>query len=133
MREYAHQQTAMLLRRLAFQVNRTARSCTADSIHDLRVSIRRFNRCLRAFSQFYPARARKKIRQQLRELMNAAANVRDRDISLALLEEAGISRRAAIARRLEGERRQATQELLIEISRWRNRSFSGKWREQLEL
>ena len=41
MREYALQQTAILLRRLAFQVNRAAKNRGADDIHDLRVAIRR--------------------------------------------------------------------------------------------
>lgn len=132
MREYARLQTAILLRRLAFQVNRASKAGDADSIHDLRVAIRRFSRCLRVFSQFFTGPSWKKIRRQLGELMEAAGEVRDRDIALALLAEAAIPPHAAIVTRLAAERRKAGRELLVEISRWKRRG-SRKWRSQLEL
>ena len=133
MREYVRIETAILLRRFAFQVNRAARAGDADSIHDLRVAIRRLSRCLRVFSQFYPDRSWKKIRQELAQLLRAAGAVRDRDIALELLAASGIPRRAAIVTRLQAERRKAGQELLLDIRRWRNRGFSRKWRTRLEL
>ena len=133
MRDYAVLQTAILLRRFAFQVNRAARQSDADSIHDLRVSIRRLSRCLRAFSQFYDAYGRKKIRRQLSGLMELAGAIRDRDICIQLLKEAGVSPRAAIVGRLSKERAAATHELLHEIQRWKSRNFSRKWRARLEL
>ena len=133
MRDYARLQTAILLRRLAYQLNRAARNADADSIHDLRVAIRRLSRCLRVFAPFYPGDSRKKIRRQLAELMQAAGQVRDRDIALQLLAEAGIPPRATVATRLAAERRKASRELLLEIRRWKARSFSRKWRSRLEL
>jgi len=133
MREYARLQTAILLRRFAFQVNRAARSGDAESIHDLRVAIRRLSRCLRAFSQFYPDPSWKRIRRQLAELMETAGTVRDRDIALQLLADAGLPQRAAIVARLPAERRQAAADLLLEIRRWKSRDLSKKWRSRLEL
>ena len=133
MREYVRLQTAILLRRFAFQVNRAARSGDADSIHDLRVAIRRLSRCLGVFSQFYPGRSWKKIRRELADLMDAAGAVRDRDIALELLAAAGIPKSAAIVTRLQEERRKAGEELLLEIRRWKGRSFSRKWRIRLDL
>jgi CHAD domain-containing protein len=133
MREYAVQQTAILLRRLAFQVNRAAKNGDAEAIHDLRVAIRRFSRALRAFAQFFPDGSGKKVRRQLARVMDAAASVRDRDIALELLAQAGIPPRSAIATRLGSERRHASHELRLELRRWRTRSFSRKWRNQLEL
>ena len=65
--------------------------------------------------------------------MEAAGRVRDRDIALQLLAEAGIPLSAAIATRLAGERRKAHHDLLLEIRRWKGRSFSRKWRSRLEL
>ena len=47
MREYARLHTAILLRRLAYQLTRAAKSADPESIHDLRVSIRRLSGCLR--------------------------------------------------------------------------------------
>ncbi len=85
------------------------------------------------FAQFFPGGSGKKIRRRLSRLMAAAGSVRDRDIALGLLAEAGIPPRAAIVTRLGTERRHASHELLLELRRWRTRSFSGKWRSQLEL
>ncbi|SPF37973.1 hypothetical protein SBA4_210003 [Candidatus Sulfopaludibacter sp. SbA4] len=133
MREYARLQTAILLRRFAFQVNRAARSGDAESIHDLRVAIRRLSRCLRVFSQFYPDRYWKRIRRQLAQLMDAAGTVRDRDIAAELLAAAGIRQGAAIVTRLQAERRQAAAQLLLEIRRWKSRDLSRRWRSRLEL
>jgi CHAD domain-containing protein len=133
MRGYALLQTAALLRRFAYQVNRAERQNDADSIHDLRVSIRRLSRCLRVFSQFYPADARRKIRRKLAALMRLAAGIRDRDIALHLLAEAGISPRGVIGAQLWTERSAAAQELAHEIRRWKSRGFFGKWRARLEL
>jgi len=133
MRDYAHRETAILLRRLAYQLNRVARNGDADSIHDVRVAIRRLSRCLRVFAPFFPDESSKKIRRRLAELMKAAGRVRDRDIALQLLAEAGIPANAAIATRLAADRRKANRELLLEIHRWKGRNFSKKWRSRLEL
>ena len=58
---------------------------------------------------------------------------RDRDIALELLTEAGVPERAAIVTRFKAERRKAARDLQVEISRWKNRNFSRKWREKLAL
>ena len=79
MREFARSQTAFLLRRFAYQAGRVSRDCGADAIHDLRVSIRRLNRCLRTFADFYPRRSWKPVRRKLHALMEAAGAVRDDD------------------------------------------------------
>jgi CHAD domain-containing protein len=134
MREYARSQTAILLRRLAFQVSRAARSGKdAEAIHDLRVAVRRLSRCLRVFAEFYPGDAWKKMRKELRRLMRSAGRVRDRDIVLALIAEAGVGRHSAFAARLEAERKQAARDLQLETRRWERAGFSRKWRGALEL
>jgi len=133
MREYVRIQTAVLLRRFAFQLNRAARSGDEDSIHDLRVAIRRLSRCLRAFSDFYPDHSTKKIRHELSALMHAAGEVRDRDIAMELLADAKVPRSAAIVKRFTTERREAEHALQAEIRRWSHRGFSRKWRSRLNL
>src|SRR5262249_13300244 len=124
---------AILLRRLAFQTNRTAKARDADAIHDLRVAIRRLSRCLRIFSQFYPGHTWKSCRKQLQRLLKTAGGVRDRDIALEMLEKAGIAGGSEIGGRLKSERRKNTQTLIAEIRRWNKRDFSRKWRAALEL
>jgi len=133
MREYVRLQTAILLRRLAYQVGRAARSGDAETIHDLRVAIRRFSRCLRVFSKYYPGNSWKKIRSRLRELMQCAGTVRDIDIALELMRAAGLEDNAGLASRLKADRQRAHRELLQEIRRWKTRGFSKQWRGRLDL
>jgi CHAD domain-containing protein len=133
MRDYARLQTAVLLRRFAFQVNRTARNTDADSIHDLRTSIRRLSQCLRVFADFYPEDAGKKLRRRMRDLMSAAGSVRDLDIAVELAVKSGVASDAPLTQSLEVERRQSAHRLALQARRWNNKDFSRKWRARLEL
>jgi CHAD domain-containing protein len=133
MREYVRLQTGILLRSLASQVNRTARTGDAGAIHDLRVAIRRLSRCLRVFAQFYPGRSWKQMRRRLADLMDACGSVRDHDIAIGLLETAGVPAASPLVRRLDEERRVANRELRRELRRWKDRGFRRQWRARLEL
>ena len=130
---YVRQQTAARLSKLAQEIDRAADDATPDAIHDLRVSIRRLSRCLRAFAQFYPGRSWKKARAELSDLLHSAGEVRDRDIALEMLAKAGIARRSVIVAKLEAQRVKAHIELVDEIRRWRDRKITGKWRSRLEV
>src|SRR5437899_2316648 len=90
MREYVRRQTESLLHRFTTQVENTSGGLSEDFVHDLRVAIRRLNRCLHVFSGFYPNAARKRMRARLKDLMKAAGRVRDLDIAARLLERAGM-------------------------------------------
>lgn len=133
MRDYARLQTAILLRRFAYEVGHTARSTSAEAIHDLRVSIRRLTVCLRVFRGFYPGHSGKRIRQRLEDLMDLAGRIRNLDIALELLEQAGVPQRTALAARVREERRRAANRLSREVRHWKGRGFSRKWRSRLEL
>ena len=133
MREYVCLQTGILLRSLASQVNRTARTGDAESIHDLRVAVRRLSRCLRVFAQFYPGRSWKQMRRRMADLMDACGSVRDRDIAIGLLETAGVPAASPLVRRLDEERRAANRELRRELRRWKDRGFRRQCWARLEL
>ena len=133
MREHVRLQTAILLRRFSFQMTRAARFADADSIHDLRVAIRRLSRCLRVFSEFYPDGSWKKIRKELSGILHAAGAVRDRDIAIELLIKAQVPRRSAIYSQLQTERRKLANELRIKVRNWKADSSSRKWRSRLGL
>src|ERR1700730_2539885 len=113
-KEFALLQTAVLLRRLAFEVNRAAKNGDHAAVHDVRVAIRRFSRCLRVFSQFYPGGSWKKIRRRLSALMTLAGVVRDIDLAMELLPGAGARGHRQLLSRLKQERRQGHRELLQE-------------------
>ena len=133
MRGYVREQTSTLLRRLAYQVTQVRKNADADEIHDLRVAIRRLNRCLQVFAEFYPARSRKKVRRKLSEMMDGAAEVRDRDIAAALLREAGVPPDAEALRVLEQDRAVRAKELSGLLEHWKHDSSSRRWREDLGL
>ena len=133
MREFAHEQTLILLRRFGLQLTRAARYGNPDAIHDLRVSIRRLSRCLRVFAQFYPGRGWKKFRRRLKELMDACGRVRDRDVALAVLANAGFAENSIVVRRLNRDRAVALVELRAAMRRWKQHGASAKWRAQLGI
>src|SRR5450755_1953867 len=110
MREFVLLETRSLLRHLKTQVKLATETGTDDSIHDLRVTIRRLNRCLRVFAPFYPGHSWKPIRRRLSELMSACGSVRDRDIAIGLLEQAGVAATSPLVRRLGAERDAAARE-----------------------
>ena len=133
MRKFAHSQAITLLDSLAAQVKRTAETADADSVHDLRVAIRRLSRALRSFGQFFPGKRWKRIREELSSLMDAAAALRDNDVALELLEKAGVGKRAQAALVLQSRRRMAEAKLRDELQLWQARNFAHQWREALEL
>jgi len=133
MREFARRHTSVLLRRFVLQINRTARDGDPDAIHDLRVSIRRLSRCLRVFAQFYPGKGSIKLRRRLKELMDTCGHVRDRDVALIILANAGFPETSIVVRRLTRDRAASLIELMALLRRWRRRGSSRKWRERLGL
>jgi CHAD domain-containing protein len=129
-RAFAGQQAAVYLRRFAFEVNRAAKHGDADAIHDLRVSSRRLAQCLRVFGQFFPGKPVKKIRRSLKKLLDRAAEVRNRDIALSLLVEAGADS-GALAESLGDQRERHMQQLSAALKQWARRNSFRKWRAQL--
>ncbi|MDQ6708743.1 MAG: CHAD domain-containing protein [Acidobacteriota bacterium] len=127
MQKYVHEQTATLLRRLASQAHEAASLGSEEAIHDLRVAIRRLSQCLRVFPEFFPKDAAKKIRHELREVMDAAGAVRNYDIAIELLKKSKAPAEPALAQ----ERRRAGKRLESLLNAWRRHDFSQKWRERL--
>jgi CHAD domain-containing protein len=132
-REFAHRQTAILLCRLATQLNRAARRCDPDAIRDLRVAIRHLSRCLRAFAQFYSGHGWKRMRRRLKDLLDACGNVHDRDLALEVLAKSGFPPESVVVRRLNLDRHDALVELMTQLNRWKGRGTARKWREQLGI
>ncbi len=127
MQKYVQEQTATLLRRLASQAHEAASLGSADAIHDLRVAIRRLNQCLRVFKEFFPKHEVKKIRRELRDVMNATGAVRNYDVAIELLKKAKAPTEPGFAQ----ERRRARKRLASALMAWSRRDFSQKWRERL--
>ncbi len=128
--DYAVEQMNRLLTRLAYQVHRAAKKPGPDEIHDLRVSVRRFSQGLQLFADFFPQREVKKIRGMLKSLMRLSSAIRDRDITLEFLAEAGhVTHRPRVEKERGAYQRQFCEMLLL----WSAQDFSAKWRSGLSL
>ena len=133
MREYALERAALLLRRLAFQMHRAARLRDPESIHDLRVSIRRFQQCLAAFQQFFPRGQAKRIRARLHQIMQIAGGIRNYDIALELFEKSGLPVNPALTLHMRQEAKELHAELQRLLARWGRRDLSRRWGARLGL
>jgi CHAD domain-containing protein len=133
MRDYARVRAATLLDRLAYDLNRADKVSDAESIHHLRVAIRRFSQCLRVFGQFFPKSKARRIRRKLRLILRQAGEMRNRDIAMDLFAAAGAAVGSAIGAELRRQRDEAEKTLKASLKAWRRRNLSRKWREDLEL
>jgi CHAD domain-containing protein len=130
---YAALQGAARLDRLAYELGRAGKASTPDAVHDLRVAIRRFESCLRLFKDYFPRKEAKKIRKRVRDFLDLAGWVRDRDIALDLGRQAGLSPESALLRTWAQQRKQAAQELTTALRRAVKNDLSTKWRSRLKL
>jgi CHAD domain-containing protein len=97
-----------------------------ESIHDLRVAIRRFTQVLRVFDGVFDHS--RKIRRRLRTLMDPCGDARNCDIALEVLSSAGVPADHGLERRLRQRRARAGRELARHIEDWHVRSQIRRWR-----
>jgi CHAD domain-containing protein len=110
---------------MAFQAGRTFLLKDADTIHDLRVSIRRLTEWL------LPREKAKRVGRKLDALMDLASEVRTRDIALMLLRKAAIPAGSPLVSTLAQERDGAVRVLREALRRWSRRGFHRRWRSRL--
>ncbi len=133
MKKYAQGRIGALIAKLTAEAKRAAANPDADAVHDLRVSIRRLSRGLRVFAQFFPGKSSKRVRRELSELMDAAAEVRDRDIAADLLVKAGVAKHGRPVIALGKQRRGAAEALQAALQGWHGRNAPREWKAALEL
>jgi CHAD domain-containing protein len=130
MRRFALEQLTGLLTRLAAEVENARSSRGEEAVHDLRVTIRRFGQGLRVFKQFVPHGHVRPIKKQLRHIMDLTGEVRNRDITLKLLEKSEITEPPVAIQR---DREFAMRILASELERWQVEHEAARWRAGLEL
>ena len=133
MKEYVARRGEARLDRFAYELNRSCKSTDADTVHDLRVSIRRYESCVDAFNGFFPARQARKFEKRLREILKPAGIVRDRDIALQLAGGAGLTPETPLVRVLSQQRQELAKRFLGVAKRWTKRNPSHKWRRRLAV
>ena len=132
MKKFARLRTMERLKTLDEEVRSASRHPEdAEAIHDVRVAIRRFVQCLKIFRQFLDEQNSRKIRRRLKKLMDQCAAVRNCDIALDLLREAGVDDEAVL-KAIEGNRTGAENTLIHSLKRWRRKSIGKTWPGRLE-
>lgn len=121
MRKHAVAQATSLVGRVAFRVNRVAKSPAPQAVEQMQAALRRLSHCLRELEDFFPAGRARKVRKQLRAAGKLAAEVRHHDVALELARRAGLGSESALCERLQEERRRAGEDLTWSIKRWRKR------------
>lgn len=128
MREYAQARVQLLLAAVLANVEGATRVPGADSIHALRVSIRRLQQALRIFAQYLPSPGAKKIRRELKQVMDLSGEVRNRDIAISLLEKAQYN-----TTRFRGERLAAKRNLTRALKRIARLHARSDWQNLLKV
>ena len=131
-RRFARDHADRLLGRLAFQVSRAIKSHNAETVHDLRVVIRRFAQALRVFKPCFRGKELRKIRRELKRMMAIGGEVRNHDIALKLLAKSKRAQRSGLQARIKSGRRETERSLITFLKRWVERKSSLKWRTALE-
>jgi CHAD domain-containing protein len=125
---FAVSQATRLLERLAFQMNGAVHSPQPDSIHDLRVAVRRFTQVLAACKDCFPAKPARKMRKRLKVIMHLAGEVRDLDIALEFMTASDAD---GLEPKLRARRKAASKILVATLKHWTARKSVSKWRSAL--
>jgi len=110
----------------------TKKAPDSGSVHDLRVSIRRFNQALGVFKSCFPGKETRKIRRRTKKLMTLAGAVRNFDIALKLLGKSPSPDAAGLRPKLQTQRKESGRVLIGALKRRIEKKSSLKWRSALE-
>ncbi len=128
MRKYGLQKVALLLDATLHQIDHAGKNQDPDSVHKLRVSIRRLQQALRVFRDFLPIEGAAVIKKRLKGILKLAAQVRERDIAVEMLATAGMPTES-----MDVDRQSASQELARALLSLKPDHLPRKWYKSLEL
>jgi CHAD domain-containing protein len=131
LRKYAEAQAETLIRRFVFEVSRTIKRRDANSIHDLRVAVRRLDQCLETFGPLFPKGEARKVSKRVDAIRKLAGDVRNRDVAIEYLVRLEGTEKIIV--RLRAERKRAIQALHARLAAWATREPWRKWRRRLEI
>ncbi len=130
---FAREQLSVRLDRLASEWEHGATATDPASIHDLRVSLRRFGEALRVFKTLFPSTRRKQVRAGVRQVMRHAGATRDVDIVLEMFAAADIGLTPELRLHLENERAIAEASLRAVLAAGLATRFADRSRNTLAL
>ena len=130
---YVREQLLARLVRLEEEWARCAEHSGADSVHDLRVAIRRLREALRLFKSLFPKQQRKQVRTELSLNMSLAGRTRDIDIARDSFARADVQLSPELVLHLSNERAVAEAALRASLSAGLRSGFGARWRDTLRL
>jgi CHAD domain-containing protein len=125
---FAHERADRGLAKLAFHIHQNLRPHNPEAVHDLRVAIRRFSQTLRVFKPCFRGKEMRKVRRELKRIMDLAGEVRNCDVSLKLLSKSQKSATATLRSKLEGRRRECERAFAGILRHWIDRKSAARWR-----
>ena len=133
MQAYVRERMTKLVERVSAEMHRAQQEVTVETVHDLRVSIRRLQAALRAFSTFFPPAESRRILKQARKTLKLAGRLRDFDIALELASESGIPADAELSIKLTALRQQTATRLLGQVRKMELVESAETWLKDLHL
>jgi CHAD domain-containing protein len=128
MRDFATTQTVAALRTAVEACRVAAQSPGAEPVHKMRVSIRRLQQALRLFAQYYRKRGLKRVRKELKAIMEPAGELRNYDIAIPLVRRLDSSVPSFAERRLA-----AKQKLVDTLVHVVQPDLFERWRDSLGI
>jgi CHAD domain-containing protein len=125
--EYAARNIGGLIGKVAEESSKAAEDASEDSIHDLRVSIRRLSETLRVFEDVLPDDSAADIRKALRQAMHPAGTIRNHDIAGDLARKAKVE----VGASFQKDRATAVQELCDVLGKWNRDGIFDVWKAEL--
>lgn len=126
--KFASFQIHRLLRNLTAAIRKTLRAPDAEAVHDLRVSIRRFDQTLLLFGGMLEKKKVRKSRRRLKKVLALAGAVRNCDIADRLVG----GRFRGVRKEIDRRRASALQLLGNLLRRWDQKQRSSKLSDRLQ-
>ena len=132
MRDFARAKTTDLLEEFVAALNVAERAPDVETVHKVRVAIRRLQQGLRLFRPYLSKKGVEKMKAELREIMDVAGELRNRDIAVELVKDAKEGSEILIEELL-AQRAEFDQEFANLLRSYAKPDLSREWRSKLGL
>ena len=132
-RDFASNFLLRQIDRVVFQSTRAIKSRDEESVHDLRVAIRRLIQGLAVFRPNFTSKKPRKMRKSLKQVLSLAGIVRDYDIALDCIAKLQSPHAERIRETLRAERKKAEAPLVENLKHMVLRKAPRQWRREFEI
>lgn len=129
---HARETLRRLMLRVSSELEHTRTETGVDAVHDVRVAIRRLSAALRAFSALFPDKEARDMRRALKDVLDAAAVVRDLDVGLELLRKERLAKSNPLIGQMSDERTRAAYALVGHVYLLKAHALPELWLPRLE-